>query len=184
MGPVRQARVSPCRSMSPAIRRSCVCSGLGRPGCRCRMQIVGKPFQEATVFQVADAFERRLILLQTGRRWSLKMRNNGSHPPGSNTLRGYHSRIVQQGNARAGLHFEIDAAVGQICRVVAPRANDQIPGSDTVRRDRPRSRGSISTRSCRMRLARANDRRSFNSVGPEGLAWPIKCKHTPPATAL
>jgi aspartyl-tRNA(Asn)/glutamyl-tRNA(Gln) amidotransferase subunit A len=35
-----------------------VCSGFGPAGLPVSMQIVGKPFQEATVFQVADAFEK------------------------------------------------------------------------------------------------------------------------------
>lgn len=34
-----------------------VCSGSGPAGLPVSLQIVGKPFQEATVFQVADAFE-------------------------------------------------------------------------------------------------------------------------------
>ena len=36
----------------------CVCSGFGPLGLPVSVQIVGKPFQEATVFQVADAFEK------------------------------------------------------------------------------------------------------------------------------
>jgi aspartyl-tRNA(Asn)/glutamyl-tRNA(Gln) amidotransferase subunit A len=39
----------------PAI---CVCSGFGPQGLPVSVQIVGKPFQEAKVFQVADAFEK------------------------------------------------------------------------------------------------------------------------------
>ncbi len=39
----------------PAI---CVCSGFGPAGLPVSLQIVGKPFQEAKVFQVADAFEK------------------------------------------------------------------------------------------------------------------------------
>jgi aspartyl-tRNA(Asn)/glutamyl-tRNA(Gln) amidotransferase subunit A len=39
----------------PAI---CVCSGFGPLGLPVSLQIVGKPFQEAKVFQVADAFEK------------------------------------------------------------------------------------------------------------------------------
>jgi aspartyl-tRNA(Asn)/glutamyl-tRNA(Gln) amidotransferase subunit A len=39
----------------PAI---CVCSGFGSLGLPVSMQIVGKPFREATVFRVADAFEK------------------------------------------------------------------------------------------------------------------------------
>jgi aspartyl-tRNA(Asn)/glutamyl-tRNA(Gln) amidotransferase subunit A len=39
----------------PAI---CVCSGFGPQGLPVSLQIVGKPFQEAKVFQVADAFEK------------------------------------------------------------------------------------------------------------------------------
>jgi aspartyl-tRNA(Asn)/glutamyl-tRNA(Gln) amidotransferase subunit A len=39
----------------PAI---CVCSGYGTGGLPVSLQIVGKPFQEATVFRVADAFEK------------------------------------------------------------------------------------------------------------------------------
>jgi aspartyl-tRNA(Asn)/glutamyl-tRNA(Gln) amidotransferase subunit A len=39
----------------PAI---CVCSGFGKLGLPVSLQIVGKPFQEAKVFQVADAFEK------------------------------------------------------------------------------------------------------------------------------
>ena len=39
----------------PAI---CVCSGFGPLGLPVSVQIVGKPFQEATVFQLADAFEK------------------------------------------------------------------------------------------------------------------------------
>jgi aspartyl-tRNA(Asn)/glutamyl-tRNA(Gln) amidotransferase subunit A len=39
----------------PAI---CVCSGFGPLGLPVSLQIVGKPFQEARVFQVADAFEK------------------------------------------------------------------------------------------------------------------------------
>jgi aspartyl-tRNA(Asn)/glutamyl-tRNA(Gln) amidotransferase subunit A len=39
----------------PAI---CVCSGFGSLGLPVSLQIVGKPFQEAKVFQVADAFEK------------------------------------------------------------------------------------------------------------------------------
>ena len=35
-----------------------VCSGFGPQGLPLSLQIVGKPFQEATVFQVADAFEK------------------------------------------------------------------------------------------------------------------------------
>ena len=35
-----------------------VCSGFGPSGLPLSLQIVGKPFQEATVFQVADAFEK------------------------------------------------------------------------------------------------------------------------------
>jgi aspartyl-tRNA(Asn)/glutamyl-tRNA(Gln) amidotransferase subunit A len=35
----------------------CVCSGFGPKGLPVSLQIVGKPFQEAKVFQVADAFE-------------------------------------------------------------------------------------------------------------------------------
>ncbi len=35
-----------------------VCSGFGPAGLPVSLQIVGKPFQEATVFQVADAFEK------------------------------------------------------------------------------------------------------------------------------
>lgn len=35
-----------------------VCSGFGPTGLPLSLQIVGKPFQEATVFQVADAFEK------------------------------------------------------------------------------------------------------------------------------
>ena len=35
-----------------------VCSGFGPQGLPVSLQIVGKPFQEATVFQVADAFEK------------------------------------------------------------------------------------------------------------------------------
>ncbi len=35
-----------------------VCSGFGPNGLPVSLQIVGKPFQEATVFQVADAFEK------------------------------------------------------------------------------------------------------------------------------
>ncbi|MFO1028034.1 MAG: amidase [Acetobacteraceae bacterium] len=35
-----------------------VCTGFGPAGLPVSMQIVGKPFQEATVFQVADAFEK------------------------------------------------------------------------------------------------------------------------------
>jgi aspartyl-tRNA(Asn)/glutamyl-tRNA(Gln) amidotransferase subunit A len=35
-----------------------VCSGFGRVGLPVSLQIVGKPFQEARVFQVADAFEK------------------------------------------------------------------------------------------------------------------------------
>ena len=42
--------------------------------------------------------------------------------------------------------------------------------------------GSISTRSWRMRSARANDRRSFNAAGPDGLAWPVKCRQVWSAT--
>jgi aspartyl-tRNA(Asn)/glutamyl-tRNA(Gln) amidotransferase subunit A len=42
-------------SGSPAI---CVCSGFGQGGLPVSMQIVGKPFQEPTVFRVADAFEK------------------------------------------------------------------------------------------------------------------------------
>jgi aspartyl-tRNA(Asn)/glutamyl-tRNA(Gln) amidotransferase subunit A len=42
-------------SGSPAIA---VCSGFGEGGLPVSLQIVGKPFQEATVFQVADAFEK------------------------------------------------------------------------------------------------------------------------------
>lgn len=42
-------------SGSPAI---CVCSGFGPAGLPVSLQIVGKPFREATVFQVADAFEK------------------------------------------------------------------------------------------------------------------------------
>ncbi|MDR3539121.1 MAG: amidase [Acetobacteraceae bacterium] len=40
---------------SPAI---CVCSGFGPAGLPVSLQIVGKPFQEATVFRIADAFEK------------------------------------------------------------------------------------------------------------------------------
>ncbi len=36
----------------------CVCSGFGPQGLPVSLQIVGKPFQEAKVFQVADAFEK------------------------------------------------------------------------------------------------------------------------------
>ena len=36
----------------------CVCSGFGPRGCRFHVQIVGKPFQEAMVLRVADAFEK------------------------------------------------------------------------------------------------------------------------------
>jgi aspartyl-tRNA(Asn)/glutamyl-tRNA(Gln) amidotransferase subunit A len=36
----------------------CVCSGFGPLGLPVSVQIVGKPFQEATVFRVADAFEK------------------------------------------------------------------------------------------------------------------------------
>jgi aspartyl-tRNA(Asn)/glutamyl-tRNA(Gln) amidotransferase subunit A len=36
----------------------CVCSGFGSLGLPVSVQIVGKPFQEATVFRVADAFEK------------------------------------------------------------------------------------------------------------------------------
>jgi aspartyl-tRNA(Asn)/glutamyl-tRNA(Gln) amidotransferase subunit A len=39
----------------PAI---CVCSGFGPQGLPVSLQIVGKPFREAKVFQVADAFEK------------------------------------------------------------------------------------------------------------------------------
>jgi aspartyl-tRNA(Asn)/glutamyl-tRNA(Gln) amidotransferase subunit A len=39
----------------PAI---CVCSGYGEGGLPVSLQIVGKPFHEATVFRVADAFEK------------------------------------------------------------------------------------------------------------------------------
>jgi aspartyl-tRNA(Asn)/glutamyl-tRNA(Gln) amidotransferase subunit A len=35
-----------------------VCTGFGPAGLPVSMQIVGRPFQEATVFQVADAFEK------------------------------------------------------------------------------------------------------------------------------
>ena len=35
-----------------------VCSGFGAGGLPVSMQLVGKPFQEATVFQIADAFEK------------------------------------------------------------------------------------------------------------------------------
>jgi aspartyl-tRNA(Asn)/glutamyl-tRNA(Gln) amidotransferase subunit A len=35
-----------------------VCSGFGPAGLPVSLQIAGKPFQEATVFQVADAFEK------------------------------------------------------------------------------------------------------------------------------
>jgi aspartyl-tRNA(Asn)/glutamyl-tRNA(Gln) amidotransferase subunit A len=36
----------------------CVCSGFGPAGLPVSIQIVGKPFQEAMVFRVADAFEK------------------------------------------------------------------------------------------------------------------------------
>jgi aspartyl-tRNA(Asn)/glutamyl-tRNA(Gln) amidotransferase subunit A len=36
----------------------CVCSGFGPAGLPVSIQIVGKPFQEATVFRIADAFEK------------------------------------------------------------------------------------------------------------------------------
>ena len=36
----------------------CVCSGFGPLGLPVSLQIVGKPFQEAKVFQIADAFEK------------------------------------------------------------------------------------------------------------------------------
>jgi aspartyl-tRNA(Asn)/glutamyl-tRNA(Gln) amidotransferase subunit A len=36
----------------------CVCAGFGPAGLPVSIQIVGKPFQEATVFRVADAFEK------------------------------------------------------------------------------------------------------------------------------
>ena len=42
----------------PAI---CVCSGFGPAGLPVSLQIVGKPFQEAKVFQVADAFEKATL---------------------------------------------------------------------------------------------------------------------------
>ncbi|MBS0639482.1 MAG: amidase, partial [Proteobacteria bacterium] len=35
-----------------------ICTGFGPAGLPVSMQIVGKPFQEATVFQIADAFEK------------------------------------------------------------------------------------------------------------------------------
>jgi aspartyl-tRNA(Asn)/glutamyl-tRNA(Gln) amidotransferase subunit A len=35
-----------------------VCTGFGPGGLPVSMQIAGKPFQEATVFQIADAFEK------------------------------------------------------------------------------------------------------------------------------
>ena len=35
-----------------------ICAGFGPQGLPLSLQIVGKPFQEATVFQVADAFEK------------------------------------------------------------------------------------------------------------------------------
>jgi aspartyl-tRNA(Asn)/glutamyl-tRNA(Gln) amidotransferase subunit A len=36
----------------------CVCSGFGPGGLPVSVQIVGKPFQEATVLRVGDAFEK------------------------------------------------------------------------------------------------------------------------------
>jgi len=35
-----------------------VCSGFGAAGLPLAIQLVGKPFQEATVLRIADAFER------------------------------------------------------------------------------------------------------------------------------
>jgi aspartyl-tRNA(Asn)/glutamyl-tRNA(Gln) amidotransferase subunit A len=35
-----------------------ICSGFGEGGLPVAIQLVGKPFQEATVFRVADAFEK------------------------------------------------------------------------------------------------------------------------------
>ena len=35
-----------------------ICSGFGDGGLPVAIQLVGKPFQEATVFRVADAFEK------------------------------------------------------------------------------------------------------------------------------
>ena len=38
-----------------------VCSGFGESGLPVAMQLVGKPFQEATVLRVADAFEKATV---------------------------------------------------------------------------------------------------------------------------
>ena len=35
-----------------------ICSGLGAGGLPVAIQLVGKPFQEATVLRIADAFEK------------------------------------------------------------------------------------------------------------------------------
>jgi aspartyl-tRNA(Asn)/glutamyl-tRNA(Gln) amidotransferase subunit A len=35
-----------------------VCAGFGEGGLPVAIQLVGKPFQEATLFRVADAFEK------------------------------------------------------------------------------------------------------------------------------
>ena len=53
-----RSRASRCRSMSPAIRRCRSAPGFGDGGLPVAIQLVGKPFQEATVLRVADAFEK------------------------------------------------------------------------------------------------------------------------------
>ena len=48
-----------------------ICTGFGPAGLPVSMQIIGKPFQEATVFQVADAFEKATATGQSDRQSSV-----------------------------------------------------------------------------------------------------------------
>ena len=53
-----EARASPCRSMLSGYPAMSICSGFGEGDLPVAIQLVGKPFQEPTLFRVADAFEK------------------------------------------------------------------------------------------------------------------------------